>query len=356
MAEEYFNQFRKNAREKGIPIGGKFELTPRCTLDCKMCYVHLTEKQMCGRSELPTSKWIEIIDQAYKAGLTFALLTGGECMLHPGFAKIYEHLQKLGVITTVNTNGLYLSEENIELFRRIPPRGFNVSLYGTSDAVYKEVAGVDGAYQKVVHNILRLKELGFFVSVSITVSKYLLSDVSNVVDFCRKNGLKKNINVSLFDAREDTCRSIDDFGLTVDEQIDVLRKVRLCDNRTLFDNPSPVSPPERCPDNVILRCADCGAGRESYLITWNGELRPCFLISDISENLLEKSFEDAWNSLHAVSIQMVIPSECEICALKKYCHACFLRRADPKHPSHCNPEMCSLTKKKITAGIVKYNP
>ena len=26
-----------------IPLGGSFELTPRCTLNCKMCYIHRRE-------------------------------------------------------------------------------------------------------------------------------------------------------------------------------------------------------------------------------------------------------------------------------------------------------------------------
>ena len=354
--DKYFKQFHKNAREKGIPIGAKLELTPRCTLDCKMCYVHLTKEQMGSVSELPTSKWIEIIDQAYRQGLTFALLTGGECMLHPGFAQIYEHLHELGVIATVNTNGFYISEDNIKLFQKMPPRGFNISLYGSSDEVYKRVTGVDGVYQKVENNILKLKELGFSISISLTISKYLMDDIANLVAFCKKNNLKKNLNLSLFDARNETGRTIDDFGLTPDEQIDVLKQVMSNEKKSFFANPPAALPPIQCSDNCICRCADCGAGRESYLITWNGELRPCFWGSDISESLLNKSFEDAWNALHAASIQMIIPSECEVCSLKKYCHSCFLRRADPQNPSHCNPVMCMLTQRKIEAGLIKYNP
>lgn len=46
--EKYLNE---KAREKGIPYAGIFELTPRCNLDCKMCYVHLTPKQM-NRDEI----------------------------------------------------------------------------------------------------------------------------------------------------------------------------------------------------------------------------------------------------------------------------------------------------------------
>ena len=48
-----FNQRWLNRR---LPVTGLFELTPRCTLDCKMCYVHMTPEQMGERRELSTEQ------------------------------------------------------------------------------------------------------------------------------------------------------------------------------------------------------------------------------------------------------------------------------------------------------------
>ena len=54
------------ARKAGFPIGGSFELTPLCNLDCKMCYVHLTPQQLQTQKNgiLSGAQWIEIIRQA----------------------------------------------------------------------------------------------------------------------------------------------------------------------------------------------------------------------------------------------------------------------------------------------------
>ena len=30
----------------GVPVSGTFELTPRCNLRCRMCYVRMTPEQM----------------------------------------------------------------------------------------------------------------------------------------------------------------------------------------------------------------------------------------------------------------------------------------------------------------------
>ena len=54
--------FEQKAREKGIPIGGTFELTPLCNLDCKMCYVHLAGNQYNQADALSCSTWKKLID------------------------------------------------------------------------------------------------------------------------------------------------------------------------------------------------------------------------------------------------------------------------------------------------------
>ena len=79
------------ARLRGVPLRGTLELTPLCNLDCKMCYVHLTqkqvEKQSCGM--LSGAQWIDIIDQAVALGMRGVTLTGGEALLHPDFEEIF---------------------------------------------------------------------------------------------------------------------------------------------------------------------------------------------------------------------------------------------------------------------------
>lgn len=72
----------KNAREHDTPISGSFELTPLCNLDCRMCYVHLTDPTVKERM-LSGEQWIDLMRQAIDHGMMIALLTGGEAMTHP---------------------------------------------------------------------------------------------------------------------------------------------------------------------------------------------------------------------------------------------------------------------------------
>ena len=38
----------------GIPVSGIFELTPRCNLRCRMCYVRLTPEEMAPLGQVFT--------------------------------------------------------------------------------------------------------------------------------------------------------------------------------------------------------------------------------------------------------------------------------------------------------------
>lgn len=353
MNDTLFQQLRKDAREKRVPIGGQFELTPRCTLDCKMCYVHLSHEQMNQKEELSTSEWIKIIDDALKNGLLFSLLTGGECMLHSGFKEIYEHLHQIGVFVTVNTNGFVLSEQNFELLKCIPPRGVNISLYGASEEAYEHVTGFR-AFERVMNNVRRLRDAGINVSISITPSTYMLDDVVNIIQLCMQERLKYNISYSLIDARLGTGRSIEDYGLTAEEEVSLREAVRRCTGQKIYNQGQTFSPPNRCGSETICRGIECNAGRGSFVVTWDGVMHPCFRITDIGASLKENSFVDAWRKISTASNDIIVPYECELCSAKKSCNPCHLMRADLNEPQHCNSDMCKRTLLRIRKGLVKY--
>ena len=63
------NFIARKARAHGVPVFGSFELSPLCNLDCKMCYVHLTKRQMQDVSPLlSVEQWKSIMSQATDAG------------------------------------------------------------------------------------------------------------------------------------------------------------------------------------------------------------------------------------------------------------------------------------------------
>ena len=168
------------AREKGVPVGGQFELTPLCNFSCKMCYVHLQPEQMAGRKILSVETWKDLIHQAWKAGMLEATLTGGECLAYPGFDEIFLYLHSLGCQIVVLTNGYLLDDKRIRFFKEHRPNKIQVTLYGWNDDVYERVTG-QRAFGTVSENIRKALDEGLPVSVTVTPSVFLGEDVLETV-------------------------------------------------------------------------------------------------------------------------------------------------------------------------------
>ncbi len=78
------------AKRVRTPANGSIELLPLCNMNCDMCYVRLSRREMEAQGRLRTAEeWLEVGRQMKEAGVLFLLLTGGEPFLYPEFRKVY---------------------------------------------------------------------------------------------------------------------------------------------------------------------------------------------------------------------------------------------------------------------------
>lgn len=348
--EQLLWKMRSETRKQFVPMSGAFELTPRCTLDCAMCYIHLTKEQMGNRSELSTEKWIEIIDAAYNNGMVFSLLTGGECTLHDGFQQIYMHLKELGCIVTVNINGTILTDSILNTFIKSPPRCIQISLYGSNEDSYEKLTG-SRCFEKVYNNICRLKEANLPVRIAITPNKYLQDNVLDILNLCKENGWKYLINKALIEAHYDTGRSINDFSMTVEEEISLQKRIHSSKLEVKTDLDLEI--PQLIEGESNVYSSQCAAGKSSFAVSWDGKLRPCLADDSIEIPMLNHTFSEAWGELCIKSQNIIQPIECETCKMRKACYDCYITRSDPQNPGHRNAQTCKVTLNLIKSGIRK---
>ena len=336
-----------------IGADGAFELTPRCTLDCKMCYVHLTREQMGDRRELSTEEWISIIDQAVENGLLYALLTGGECMLHEGFKEIFLHLLNAGVVTSVNTNGLLLTDEMLEFFRLHRPNFVRITLYGASEDGYERCTG-RRVFRQITENIDKLISIGISPVIALTLTKYCADEAVDMIRFARERGLKTSLDVAMLPPNDDTGRSAD-FVLSPEEVVDVFSRIRRFYGSPFFENPPLETVPGPRKDVSPVYGLRCNGGRNRFTIRWDGRMQSCFEVGT-GFDVRKLGFKACWDALLEDRRQILMPSECFDCALRDTCIACYLYRHDPKDPMHCNPRTCAITVAKYKAGLTTLQP
>lgn len=323
----YLKYLYARAAQLGRPLSGAMELTSRCNFDCKMCYIHRSNGEEVKKNELSTAEWIRITDEMRESGVLMVLLTGGEPLARADFKEIYLHMKKSGFNLRVNTNGSMLDEETTELFKKYPPSRLNISLYGANDETYERVTGRKGMYDKVVNNILAMKNAGIQVRLSFTVSDHNSSDISEVFKWARENDLFIQSTCYMFpsvrsDGRinrpsaEDTASNIfacEKAALEPDRLRTHLKEILEGKKHELSED-DPV-------DDLGERMR-CRAGRGGFWITYKGELTPCGMMPEPKCSLLENSFEQAWEYIRTESEKIHLPPKCKTCEHRNICDVC----------------------------------
>jgi len=127
------------------------ELTARCNLNCRHCYINLPAGDEAARAkELSLEEIGSIADQAIELGALWCLLTGGEPLLRPDFAEIYMMLKRKGLLVSLFTNATLIRPEHVALLKKYPPRDIEVTIYGASAETWERVTRRPGSFAQFV--------------------------------------------------------------------------------------------------------------------------------------------------------------------------------------------------------------
>ena len=340
------------AREAGIPIRGTFEITPLCNLNCKMCYVHLSNEALyaTGRKLLSANQWIQIMEQAIAEGMIGATLTGGEAMTHPEFDDIYLYLQERGIEVAVKSNGILLTEERIRFFVKHPPKKIQITLYGSDDDTYEKVTG-SRCFDKIIAAISRVQENEIPVSISITPNRYMKDNISDTLRLMEKMGIEVGINSHLMEPRCETGNCIENIDLTTDEYIEMYKEQAKLKHLAISPFPEsdiPIPPVNETP----MVGLPCGGGKSSFAVKWDGRMYPCLMLNDGGVDLLANSFHEAWMLVRTIVRNHRFPGECMKCRMRPLCPACVLQHDQSGNAEHANRSICKRAMKLFAEGLV----
>lgn len=338
------------AKAKRVPLIGHFELTARCNLDCKMCYIHAQDHAAAKKKELSTEQWKQIFDDACANEMQYAVLSGGECLLRKDFRELYLHLWKKNVLITVMSNATLLDAEYVEFFKTYAPEMIQISLYGSCEEGYLSLTGHKG-FEKATTAVAALQEAGIDVRVVTTPSRYMMDDYIETIRMSKERGFNIRLaDVNLAHNRENPGK--DDYFLTIDETVDLM--IRRAD---MFKKVVPV---EITPEPWGCMCEEprvglsCNAGNCLATVTYDGKMYPCSnAIIGEGYSLLEMSYAEAWEKTKAEADKVKYGVECVGCPYDKTCSKCPTFRLKDMYSGHCNPDMCELTRKLVAAGVKK---
>ncbi|MBQ8578578.1 MAG: radical SAM protein [Clostridia bacterium] len=327
----------------GIPASGIFELTPRCNLRCRMCYVRMTEEEMCSVGhELTADEWLSLGRQAAAAGMVFLLITGGEPTIRSDFPEIYEGLSKLGLSVSINTNGTHLTTAVREVFHRMPPASVNVTLYGVCREDYAALCGNPDAFDAVCKGLDWLLSEGILVHLNTTIVPANHEKWREIEAFAAARGLELRMTTYCFPpTRKELCARTDGIPferLSPEDAAHLtLDDIRYREGDTaVLRHAADMDTPGALTDDCVLpeevregNAVGCMAGSAQFWMTWDGRMTPCGMLSspvaypdDGNGNFDAAEFPAAWEALKKETAALRLCPDCVACPERHTCMNC----------------------------------
>ena len=321
----------QDVRHKRVLLSFGLELTARCNNDCRHCYINLPgEDRQAWQRELSVAEIKAIVDEAAGLGCLWCLLSGGEPLLRPDFIEIYRYLKHKGFLISVFTNGCLIDNSHIELFRALPPRDLEITVYGASAETYERITQKPGSFAAFQRGLARLQAGGVKFRLKAMALRSNLHEMPAIAAFGRENSkdfFRFDPQLHLrFDGNFARNALIKSERLSAQEIVELERQ----------DSQRMVALEKSCQESVFDRSANprdcliqCGAGNKSFTLGYDGMFRLCSSLChpDCIYSLRNGTLSDAWHNFvprvrGMTSRRRVFLDNCQRCSLLNLCLWC----------------------------------
>lgn len=309
------HRLRSRAVSRRIPMHVMLELTDRCNLRCRHCYLN----GEASASELSLNEYGDILTQLAQAGVLFLTLTGGEPMLRRDFFAIAEHARIHAFALNIFTNGTLIDEDAADRLRDLCPQRVEISILGGSAATHDDLTGVPGSFDLAVSAAKRLVQRGIRVQLKTTWMNANANEATTIIALADDLGASFRDGFLLLPYRNGD-GSPDDLALTQQQLQDLVW------SRLAGPHPIALAPARTLTEEQKQSIIPCGAGQASCLIDAHGVVLPCVAMRARLGDLRKSAFSDVWENSAALrelqQIRLADLPECGSCDLFTHCNRC----------------------------------
>lgn len=329
FSNEIMNYLRQKARATRSPITVNMELLPVCNLDCKMCYIRSTWKEVeCKGGLIDRQKWIEMAKQLQEAGVLFLLLTGGEIFLYPEFKELYIELYKMGFVLTINTNATMIDESTVDWLKKYPPKCVSISLYGASDETYFELCGRKNMFTRLDKVLHLLKENNINVELKSMLTPLNYKDIKAMSEYAIKMDIPFESAVYAFPPVRKENKDFEQMRFNAKQAskytIEINRLLSEDDDIYYQNIEAKVKEYEDSKDvpGRIVKGFSCSACNTACWINWKGRMISCAMIDEPYTLPFEVGFVEAWEELKQKIDEITLSTTCSFCEKRQFCTVC----------------------------------
>jgi radical SAM protein with 4Fe4S-binding SPASM domain len=333
----HFQRLVARADEANIPLAVQLELTGRCPLRCRHCYLP------AGTSaELPTAAWLALVDELAELGTLFVSVTGGEPLLREDALAIVGRARERGLGVTLLTSGTVGTPATTARIAALGLLNVDVSLYSHRAAAHDAITGVPGSFRRTLAFVRALRRRAVRVRVKAPLLETTARDLRGIVRLASRLGATPS-----FDPTITVCRD----GGVAPRALRPTREALVRALVTLAPLPGgALAPaPPRAQDEPV-----CSAGRRVATVLPNGDVLPCSLWPEPAGNLRQTHFADIWRSspllerLRRARVGDLDP-RCARCPSNGFCGRCgalaLLEEGDWRGPSRVGCDLAEAAKR-----------
>ena len=305
-----------------------WNLTQRCNLRCKHCYI---DASAAMPGELSTDDALRVLDEIAEVNReTILILTGGEPLLRPDLDVLVARAAGLGMMVVLGTNGTRLTVDRARTLALQGLSGVGISLDSLVASKHDAFRGMDGAWRATIQGIQSAHRAGLDVQIQITLTRDNLPELPQVLRFSREVGAR--VLTVFFLVCTGRGQGLVDLTPEVyDRVLQWLAELQ----------PDGVMVRPRCaptfrrvlaqkkPDSILLKsdAGRCMAGKNYCRITPDGKVTPCPYMPLVAGDLREQSFGALWRSapLFQSLRHPTLGGRCGACEYREVCGGCRAR-------------------------------
>jgi len=304
----------------------QWHLTERCNLSCTHCY----QNEAIIRDELSfeencavVDKFVVFIKSLPQPSRGIINLTGGEPFAYADLEPLLKYIAGFKKFISFNflSNGTLINDKSVNLLKRYPPHWVQISIDG-DQVTHDQIRG-EGAFERSIEGIRRLKAEGIEVLISFTAHKQNYKSFSKVVQVAKEvevdrvwsdrlipEGVGIGMSELLLSPKETQSYVQMMKWEQIKAKLNPLTKTKVTTNRALQFVP------------YLDQAHECTAGRYLFALLPNGKVLPCRRLAIEIGDIRQESFVDIYekNPLVQKLKQPFTPTKgCEGCAFERSC-------------------------------------
>lgn len=313
------------------PPNIQWEVTSECNHNCIHCYNYWRKdsQKIAGMCKFRTEEeYLLLASKIVEQKPVSVVITGGEPLLV--FDKIkssIELLLKKGIFVSINTNAALLTEEIVD-FLVEHKMGIFVSFPCSDEKVCDFITGKKGSVKSIVEklDLAYAKKLSFTTNIVVSTANIL--QVQDTVGFLKNRYNLPNVYITRVGKPINSDETFNQYML------DFNNLARLQDICVHIAKNMDIKVETSCPYTacslyskeafeLFAYTKTCTAGKTSYAIDTEGNVKACPRDSTLYGNILTEDFDKIWARTEDWRNGAYLPEECKKCdSLSKCAGGC----------------------------------